>query len=96
MLSTENSGAVLTGRPLASEGPMKMSAVKVMRGFVYQGRDVQPGEVLDLPAHFALDLMATGKAELVATPLPVPAEESAGVAAPIGDTTTKGGTGHAR
>ena len=58
-LTMENSGALVAGAPL----PNKTRMVRVVRPFMYGGTAVLAGAELTLPAIFATELVAAGKAE---------------------------------
>lgn len=76
-LTTEHSGAALVGRPLYAEGVMKVRKVKVLRPF-YFNRQVQPvGQLVELPALFALECASAKKVELVDEVPAVPEKSSA-------------------
>jgi hypothetical protein len=109
-LDVDNSGAALVpGRALPQEVTMQTKQGRVLRGFWYQGKALQVGETVTLPASFAAEMVAAKKLELVmaateaAKPEPVKAEA---VAVPKAEASppppkahekaeTKGGKGHA-
>jgi hypothetical protein len=66
-----------TGSPLVAgsvlEETMATKSVRVLRSFFYNRTPTKPGDVMDLPLPFALELIAATKAEAV-EPIAAPAK----------------------
>lgn len=73
-LTTVNSGAALIGRPSNLGDVMKTMRVKVLRKFYFDRKVQELGSVVELPAVFAVEMIAANKAERI--------EESAPSASP--------------
>lgn len=53
----------------------KLVKVRALHGFIIAGREpAQPGEVLDLPTHFVIELENNGKVERYVEPQPAPVD----------------------
>ena len=84
-LTTINSGAALVGRPHNLGDVMKTMRVKVIRKFLYDRKVQELGTTPELPAVFAVEMIAANKAERI--------EEAAPVSAPSGKEKSKGKDG---
>ncbi len=60
------------GNPLIAGTPLDQMGqtikVKVVRAFCYGGQRHEPGAVLTMPSHFALEARALGRAEIYVEP----------------------------
>jgi len=79
-LTVENSGAALISRPNNLGGVMKTMRVKILRKFFYERTVQEIGATPELPAVFALEMIAANKAErvIVAEPSAAPALKEEG------------------
>ena len=75
-LTTMNSGAALVGRPDNLGDAMKTMRVKVIRKFLYDRKVQALDSTPELPAVFALEMIAANKAERIEESAP-PAKEKA-------------------
>jgi hypothetical protein len=62
--------------------PPKMVKVEAVRGFIYEGRAVAPGDRVNVPAIFANELVYNQKAIRIAEVAPVATKKPAGKDAP--------------
>ena len=69
-LTTMNSGAALVGRPYNLGDAMKTMRVKVIRKFLYDRKVQELDSTPELPAVFALEMIAANKAERIEEPVP--------------------------
>ena len=67
-----NSGAALVGRPGNQGVLMKTMRVKIVRPFYYDRKVQKSGDIVELPAVFAVEMIAANKAEGI-EPEPAPA-----------------------
>jgi hypothetical protein len=58
-------GSPLVAGVIASEQNTMFRKVKVMRPFMLDRKATKVGDIIDMPAHSALEVVASGKAELV-------------------------------
>jgi hypothetical protein len=66
MIAAKDSPLVAGGSPKKDErGPV---TVKALRGFLYAGKPVIAGAVIDIPVHLAAELVAMHKAERYVVP----------------------------
>jgi len=62
LLTTKTGSGLVSGAaPHSNEGPMM--EIKVLRGFVFEGRDIRKGSVVDVPENFARQMIHLGRAE---------------------------------
>lgn len=71
-LTVENTGAALVGRPLQTEDRMKTRKVKVVRPFYFERKVRERNCVIEVPALFAIEVIAANKAEAVEESAPAP------------------------
>jgi hypothetical protein len=62
VMTTQGAGALIPGA-LNKEEKMATQLVKAIRGFYFRGKPVNAGKTVDLPAGFAMEMIAAGKAE---------------------------------
>lgn len=73
MLTTMNSGAALVGRPDNLGESMKIMRVEVLRKFLFDRKVQELGSTPELPAVFALEMIAANKAKRIDEAVPPPA-----------------------
>lgn len=78
MLTVENSGAVLVGGrpPHQGDAGMKTKKIKVIRPFYHDRKLCKKGDVIEVPAYWAGEYCACGKAEPVDEPAVVTGPET--------------------
>ena len=62
MLTTKTGAGLVSGSaPNSLEGATQK--IKVIRGFVWEGRDIKPGDTVEVTEKFARQMIYQGKAE---------------------------------
>lgn len=67
-------GSVLVAGGVLEDSMSAIRNIKVVRAFYWQGKPLSVGTTKELPTAFALEMCASGKAEIISIPLTKTAE----------------------